>query len=184
MKRLGAVLFIAAVCAQVGILVFLIAKRRALIAGGRVVRLQCRPIDPRSLFSGDYVVLNYDISNLSREKKALNVFNEPITKKMVIYVALRQARTEKFWQAMAFSADPARLRLQYPGAPVVRGRVQNRSLASIRYGIETYFVPQYEGKRIEQEVQKANVSADVALSADGEAALKRLYIDETEVRFY
>jgi uncharacterized membrane-anchored protein len=51
------------------------------------------------------------------------------------------------------------------------------SVASIAFGIESYFVPEGEGRTLEQERNARNLSVDVALASDGEAAIKGIRID-------
>src|SRR5205807_818806 len=55
---LGAVAF------QVFVLVAMIALRAAPLLVGRTILLRVEPVDPRDLFRGDYVVLNYEIIRL------------------------------------------------------------------------------------------------------------------------
>ena len=47
----------------------------------------------------------------------------------------------------------------------------------IKYGIESYFVPEGEGKRLEDLVRERKLQVLVAVGADGEAAIKGLLID-------
>src|ERR1035441_2202352 len=48
-------------------------QERAL-AGGKLVLLETRPVDPRDLLRGDYVTLNYKISDV-----ALSLFSPALT---------------------------------------------------------------------------------------------------------
>src|ERR1035441_4815613 len=61
-------------------------QERAL-AGGRVVLLETRPVDPRDLLRGDYVILSYKISDV-----ALSLFSPALTNGLApgetVYVAL------------------------------------------------------------------------------------------------
>ena len=47
---------------QAAVLGWMIWDRASLLANGREVVLEVIPVDPRSLFRGDYVILGYDIS--------------------------------------------------------------------------------------------------------------------------
>ena len=47
---------------QALVLGWMIWDRTSLLANGREVVLDVVPVDPRSLFRGDYVILGYDIS--------------------------------------------------------------------------------------------------------------------------
>jgi uncharacterized membrane-anchored protein len=48
---------------------------------------------------------------------------------------------------------------------------------NIKYGIESYFVPQGEGREIEQARNQGKVSVVAAVTPSGRAAIKRLLID-------
>ncbi|HRX49419.1 MAG TPA: GDYXXLXY domain-containing protein, partial [Spirochaetota bacterium] len=83
------IIFITAVILQAVILFSMIAKQELLLKNGTKVMLKCIPVDPRSLFSGDYVRLNYGISEIRKgeteaEHKKFDEFSEGDT----IYVAL------------------------------------------------------------------------------------------------
>jgi uncharacterized membrane-anchored protein len=47
----------------------------------------------------------------------------------------------------------------------------------MRYGVETYFVPEGTGRALESKVRDHKIEAIVAVGADGQAALKGLVID-------
>ena len=68
---------------------------------------------------------------------------------------------------------------------VLQGRVksiwrpENKSdvQLNIRYGIESYFVPEGTGKALETKVREHKIEAIVAVDASGSAALKGLVVD-------
>lgn len=66
--RLQLLLFAAVLIAQLGALGWMIADRVRLLQSDRTVILQSEPVDPRSLLSGDYVILNYTISRFDSEE--------------------------------------------------------------------------------------------------------------------
>jgi uncharacterized membrane-anchored protein len=47
----------------------------------------------------------------------------------------------------------------------------------MRYGIETYFVPEGTGRALESQVREHKIDAILAVGSDGTAALKGLVID-------
>ena len=65
-----------------------VVQERALVSG-RLVLLETRPVDPRDLLRGDYVILNYKISDVP-----LALFSPPQTNGLppgqTVYVALEQ----------------------------------------------------------------------------------------------
>lgn len=182
MNRTRRVIFIAAVILQGAVLVSMIAKQELLLKHGTKIMLKCVPVDPRSLFSGDYVRLNYEISQIregesEKEKSKFDEFSPDDT----IYVALAKNKNDQFYSIADYAKTHDKLGAEYH--VVLKGKVEDAySSLQIRYGLETYFVPQNEGKEIETSM--AEVSAEVSVAEDGTSALSRLFIAGREVKFY
>jgi uncharacterized membrane-anchored protein len=180
MKKYQKIMLPILVAAQIMVLVFMIAKQENIISSGEKVILKCEPVDPRSLFSGDYVILNYTISSI--DTKSLKVYGESDYKKHdYIYVALQKNSKTGVHDAAAVSRNISELRKDYPA--VIKGRVKNSwDLINIKYGVESYFVPQGEGLVIEKDLE--NVTVEVSVTEKGESAITRLFISGKEVEFY
>jgi uncharacterized membrane-anchored protein len=58
-----------------------------------------------------------------------------------------------------------------------RGQSGSDGVLSLRYGIETYFVPEGTGRVLESKVREHKIDAILAVGADGSAALKGLVVD-------
>ena len=86
--------FVAVALIQTAVLLSMVYERATILRTGTAVMLKTEPIDPRSLFRGDYVILNYDISRLSTEE--LEGDNE-FERLQPIYVALEERG--QFWSA-------------------------------------------------------------------------------------
>ena len=182
MRRYQKILFPVIVAAQIALLGFMIVKQEMLLSRGTKVMLKCQPIDPRSLFSGDYVILNYEISVIDEDIISKSgIKNISNLKRKEIYVALRSKPDGKYCQAAAISEDINELKKNFP--LIIKGRVEYASdTLQVKYGVESYFVPQREGKIIEESLK--NVSVEVSISDAGESAISRLFIAEKEVKFY
>lgn len=163
---------------QTGVLGAMIYERASLLKGGREITLPVVPVDPRSLFRGDYVILSYPVSQV-----AIEPGRERPERNAVVYVTLERA--EDGWKAVAI-AD------RYPeaiaeGRVVLKGRVASRSrvgtataareTVQVRYGVESYFVPEGAGRELERKVRERAISAVVAVGRDGTAAIKGLVVD-------
>lgn len=185
--------FVVLVALQLALLAAMIARRVYLLRTGKTVLLKCEPVDPRSLLSGDYVVLNYSISRFSRDEvKRLACAADPgercgrikLRRHERIYVALSPTPGAPTAEAAAISRDPERLR-RFP--VVLRATVRQdffpswASSLQVRYGVEQYFVPQHAGRRIERQLGKTWV--EVAVAPSGESAIRRLFISGREVEF-
>lgn len=165
-----ALLFVAA--AQTIALGWMIANRVSLIKGGQEVVLNIIPVDPRSLFRGDYVILSYDISQLDIAKLA---GDDTFKRNAFIYVTLTRA-AQGDWAASRLSTTIPEGRSE--NEAVIRGKVRySGKKLRVKYGIESYFVEEGEGKRLENLVRDKKLAALIAIGPDGEAAIKGLMID-------
>ena len=174
-----AVLFGVAVLVQCTLLVLMVADRMQILREGREVTLQTQPVDPRDLLRGDYVVLRYDISQLP----AGTLAGQPAAeRKPVVFVKLAP-NANGLYEAVSVSAEPVTVT-----APeiLIRGRVSyscgstGRTFCdklAIKYGLESYFVPEGEGKKLEQARNQQKLRVVAAVLPSGRAAIKRLLLD-------
>lgn len=149
-------------------------KYRTLTTGTPVL-LETEPIDPRSLFRGDYVRLNYAISRLDyAELEGDSEFERHDR----VYVILRQG--EKFWEPVSVHREmPA----HGPNSVVIRGEVQwgggsSGNGINIRYGIENYFVPEGEGMALERPAEGEEVTMLIAVDKHGDSAIKAVLVND------
>ena len=166
---------------QTAALAWMIWDRVALLRSGREVVLPIVPVDPRSLFRGDYVILSYPFSrvstSLAREPKP--------TPGAGFYVVLRKAVAEgrDDWQAdRIVAAMPETLgadEIALKARPQHGGTIDwsRTFVLSVRYGIESYFVPEGKGRDLEAMVRDKKLAAIVAVDAKGNAAIKGLSVD-------
>jgi uncharacterized membrane-anchored protein len=162
---------------QALVLAAMIWDRTALLAHGREVVLDVIPVDPRSLFRGDYVILGYDISRFKLPPGAT-----PPEKNAPFYVTLGKT-ADGAWHAVAGGSEPpADVK---PDEVVIRGRVeyvsgppanqpQEPTVVGLHYGIESFFVPEGTGRELETMVGDRKISAIIAIDDGGEAAIKGL----------
>ncbi|MDO8289093.1 MAG: GDYXXLXY domain-containing protein [Parvibaculum sp.] len=161
------------VLVQTLLLTYFIADRVMILRSPNVVTLLSEPVDPRDLFRGDYVTLGYAITTLSlTEINGDQTWADGET----IYVELTPA--ENNWRAVAaFHAHE----VPALGNKIIRGTISyydtTRNVAQVDYGIERYYVPEGEGRVLEEERNKSALSVDVALGRDGEATIKGIRID-------
>lgn len=155
-------------------LAYMIIDRQQMLGASRVVTLKIVPVDPRDIFRGDYVILNYEISRL--DVKVLEGEDE-FTAGETAYVALRKEAA--LWKAVSISPTP-----QTPSADIAVLKATVRfmddpaadgpAFVNLDYGIESYFVPQGTGHVIEDEARKGELSADIAIDGEHRAAIKAL----------
>jgi uncharacterized membrane-anchored protein len=152
-----------------------------LLKIGREITMPVQPLDPRDVFRGDYVTLGYDISTLTKAK-APTAKLDGLLRGSTAFVTLTP-QPAGGWSVSGVSEDfPA----QVPASDVVlKGRVKSawaradgsEKTLNVRYGIETYFVPEGTGRDLESKVREHKIEAIVAVGADGTAAIKGLVVD-------
>ena len=174
-----AALFAVAILVQCALLIVMVTDRTQILREGREVTLQTRPLDPRDLLRGDYVTLGYDISQLPAGALAGQLSTE---RNPVVFVKLAPD-ANGLYQAISVHAAPVAVT-----APevLIRGRVNYGASCtgrvfcdrlSIRYGLESYFVPEGEGKKLEQARNEQKLRVVAVVLPSGRAAIKRLLLD-------
>jgi uncharacterized membrane-anchored protein len=174
-------LFGVAALVQVALLAVMIVDRVQILRDGKEVTLQTRPVDPRDFLRGDYVVLGYDITQLP----AGSLQNQPSGERNPpVYVKLAPNRDGVY---EALSVHAAAVEIASPEV-LIRGRLAygascgSKSDAfceklTVRYNLESYFVPEGEGRKLEELRNQRKLSVVAAVLPSGRAAIKRLLID-------
>lgn len=173
--------FILAIALQVVIIFAIIIFKLSVLTGGTEVLLKIAPVDPRDLLRGDYATFQYDISDIDSYYSR----GQQIKNSDTVYVVLRQ--TGKYWTAQNVQkTKPAGSEL------FIKGKIESGGLESqtdslsyqssgssrlhVVYGIEQYFIP--EGKGQNFNFQNKEAAAMVAIDDSGNAALKKIYVDD------
>ena len=178
MTKKRTIVFIIVVALQLAVLIGMAVRQKLFLEYGNKVTIACVPVDPRSLFSGDYVDLRYEISTLNEKIPGYSTLPDR-DKKFTVYVALTKDPASSLWHAAEVSQNIETLRGGY--SAIIKGECRGTMDNRVYYGIEHYFVPQNEGKVIEREIE--HTTAEVVLDNDGKSGLSRLLIDGVEVSF-
>jgi uncharacterized membrane-anchored protein len=160
----------------------MVYDRDRLLKSGREITMPTQPLDPRDIFRGDYVTLGYDISSLRKSNMPQQTTFDDLRPGSIVYVMLTPDSATG-WKGVGVTPDYPRQ--VAPTDVVLQARVktlwqaENKSdaLLGVRYGIESYFVPEGTGKALETKVRERKIEAIVAVDADGTAALKGLVVD-------
>lgn len=162
------------VALQTAALAYMIVDRQTMLNASRVVTLKVAPVDPRDIFRGDYVILTYEISRLDPTKLEGDDTFGYGDKVLVTLVPGGET-----WAAAGIARGKP---VPAQNGVVIQGTVDafttndagQRNAVTVTYGIESYFVPEGTGREIEQERQKGDISADIAIDHRGRAAIKAL----------
>ena len=158
--------------AQLVILVGMIALRAIPLMTGQTVLVRVTPVDPRDFFRGDYVILSYDFSQARPED--VQVMRDEGWKQRnwegrTVYVPLVPDSIPGHWRAeRATVVKPGR-------GPFLKGQMER--YGSLKFGIEAYYVQEGTGRVYEQAIRDRKLSAELAVTSSGQAALRGLRIE-------
>jgi uncharacterized membrane-anchored protein len=175
---------------QIAALVVMVADKQWTLNTGTPVVLQTVPVDPRSLFMGDYVRLAYSISQLRLDGDAALDGDKDFKRHDTIWVALKPAADG----AQAVSVHHQRGAIA-PDLLALKGEVQNSNetewdrtsnktvkqrTLNVRYGIEQYYIQEGAGRQIERPRGGEKVSMLVAIDSRGKAGILAVLLDGRE----
>lgn len=132
---------------------------------GTEIKIKTVPVDPRSLFRGNYARLGYEFS---RTQLPSEINGRRLRNGEKVYVMLKPSKTDDRYEF-------DRVVLEKPSAGVfLRGRAkrQYRS-ASILCGIEAYFAPKEKALELEKELRKG-ATAVLMVASSGKARIKEI----------
>lgn len=164
---------------QCGILGSMIVSRASVLRSGQEVVLRTAPVDPRDLLRGDYVVLTYEISSIPVERLKGKPPEDGAY--APLYVRLKPAE-DGYWVVEEASFTPLP---DLDGSAVLTSDpiyVSNwmwspGSQINLTYGIERYYVPEGEGRPIEDARNDKRVSVAIRVAASGRAQIRALMLD-------
>lgn len=121
---------------------------------GKNILLKTAPIDPRDLFYGDYVVLNYEISRIDyTDVEGWKLTNEDsVYQGNTLYVVLKQDEQDQdgeiFRLNKAYLEDPK----IGPNEVMIKGTIGSTDGQHVwvKYGLEHYYVPEGTGQGVDQ----------------------------------
>ncbi len=175
---------------EVAALAAMIADKQWTLSTGTPVVLQTEPVDPRSLFMGDYARLNYAISQLPLDGETALAGDKDFKRHDTVWVALKPdpegaQAVSVHHQRGAVPAGLIALKGEvedFAGGRWVRAgnRPLRQHTLSMRYGIEQYFVQEGTGRQIERPTGGEKVTIRVAIDTRGKAGILAVLFDGRE----
>lgn len=152
----------AAIAFQLLVLAGMVARAAMPLWMGAEIRVRTVPVDPRSMFRGNYARLRYEFGTLPEDALA-DV--EGLRAGEVVYVSLAPGEEGGYEFAGASLDRPA-------GGVFLRGRLTGNSRPlRIRYGIEAFFAPKERALKLERDLRDGG-AAILMVTGRGRAALK------------
>ena len=152
----------AAIALQLLVLVGMVASAAIPLWTGTEVRVRTIPVDPRSMFRGNYARLHYEFGTLP--DGALND-GQGLRVGEIVYVRLAPGDGDEY--------GFAGVSLQRPdGGIFLRGRlVSNSPPLHVRFGIEAFFAPRDRALELERDLRDGG-AAILMVTDSGRAALQ------------
>jgi uncharacterized membrane-anchored protein len=154
-----ALTFLLCVAPQFLVVAAVAAREEVALHSGVEVRLEVRPVDPMSLFSGRYISVPLAIQRLDK-----TVHIEPgIEPGQTVYVRL--VRGEPCWSAVGVTREPPHA----TGDVFLRGTLSEARL--VTYGIDTFYIPE-DGA----DPSRLALTAVVRVTRDGRGSIEDLLV--------
>jgi uncharacterized membrane-anchored protein len=165
--------FLGVVGLQFLLLFGVIGYKQYTVATGETVVLKVVPVDPRSLFRGDYVRLSYDISTIDPARLGGADY---LTAGETVFVELAPG-DGGYWSAVAVYQDR---RSVEDGHVLIKGKATTSRFGSdrtvrVEYGVEEVFVPEGSGRAI--ETSREQVGVEVKVDRFGNAVARKIVIE-------
>ena len=162
---------------QTAVLAYMVADRVRLLASGREITLPVTPVDPRDLFRGEYARLSYDVASVP-----LRLLEGPPPRANAAFYVVLEKRSDGVWQAAKVAREPPRE--ASPDRIVLKALMTypwpkggSTETVRVRYGIESYFVPEGQGRKLEALAREKRLATLIAVDARGNAAIKGIVVD-------
>ena len=178
-----------AVAFQILVVAAMAFSREWILATGEPYVLQTAPVDPRDIFRGDYVRLEYLFSHVPVQQLDEEILEQGLVKGQKVYLSLTRDINGVTQGGRLSLSPPAaesyltgRSTEHWPYRRYRRKAIENRRLeelraVSVKYGIEQYYVEQGAGREME-EIRGSRDSYQVpmlihaGISASGEAVIR------------
>ena len=133
---------------------------------GTEIRVKTIPVDPRSMFRGNYARLRYEFSSLDNSEFP----EQDLRIGEVVYVSVLANSDNVYEFSKVTIAEPA-------GGVYLRGRTRSRAnqgqteKVSIEFGIEAWFAPKEKALELERSLRHGGIAV-LMVTKGGKARLK------------
>jgi uncharacterized membrane-anchored protein len=170
---------IVAAALQTAVLGYMVESRASILRSGADIKLKTLPVDPRDLLRGDYVILSYPISTIP---KAIVTGEVPTSSGRVRLAVRLKAGADGLWTATEASFGalaPQEGSVVLRSLPFEYYSVAEGALPEtlfVTYGLERYYVPEGEGKVLEDARNQEELEVEARVSQDGTPQIARLVL--------
>jgi uncharacterized membrane-anchored protein len=164
--------------AHTAVLAYMVVDRVRLLKSGREITLPIVPVDPRDLFRGEYVRLGYAVGTVP-----VRLLEGPAPRENEAFYVVLEKKPDGVWQSVKVTSSmpqetsPDRIVLKARAVYAWPAGGSADASVRVRYGIESYFVPEGQGKKLEALAREKKLATLLAVDTRGNAAIKGLIID-------
>ncbi|HEY3267519.1 MAG TPA: GDYXXLXY domain-containing protein [Armatimonadota bacterium] len=165
--------FAAIVLLQMAFLVGEAAMRQRGLDTGRPLVLRVHPVDPRSLFSGQYMALGFDAEDIDAAHLPVSA---SLKAGSTAYVSFRP--DTPYARVASVESSPSRFSGVVPLRATVRWRDGKR--LRVDFGMDRYYIPearQAEVNRLWWNGRQRDVSALVKVDSKGRGVIEHILVD-------
>ncbi|MEO1331263.1 MAG: GDYXXLXY domain-containing protein [Pseudomonadota bacterium] len=167
---------------QTGAIGWMTWDRISILRSGTEITLTPEPVDPRDLFRGDYVILSYPIGLPPQALETAET--RPSAAGVRVWARIEQD-DDGLWRAVELAdVRPDARPAGAPGDGVwLRARADGYRdggrliVTRLNYGLERYYVPEGEGRALEDLIGERRLQVLAAVDGSGRAAIKGLRVD-------
>jgi uncharacterized membrane-anchored protein len=169
-------IIVLAVLMQLAVLIYMAGEREYILRNGRVINLRTAPVDPRDIFRGDYVRLNYEISRIPAASLQ-DAKTAVIAKGEKVYVSLEETENGLYEFRDVSKESPGDGIYLAGRSPYEYQYRRSGYPLTLNYGIEAYFVQQGKGREIEKRLGAGNqvqipLEMQIAVGSNGKSVIK------------
>lgn len=164
---------------QTAVIGYMVESRASILRNGAEVRLKTLPVDPRDLLRGDYVVLSYPISSISRAIVTGKPPRQGDTARLAVRLSPGadgsfQATEARFGALDAEGGGVVVKTLPFTYYPAGDGGLPETLF--VTYGIERYYVPEGEGRVLEDARNQQELEVVARVSPAGTPQIARILL--------
>jgi uncharacterized membrane-anchored protein len=157
---------IAAIFFQFIVLTGMYVKAALPLWFGTEIQVNTIPVDPRSLFRGNYARLRYEFSQIDMKHFS---GTEKLRDGEIVFISVKADKNGIYKFSSASLTKPE-------NGIFLQGRIKGHRWskeAHIKYGIEAFFAPKIKALELERKMRKGAVAV-LMVSSDGKARIKNI----------
>lgn len=164
---------------QTAVIATMVESRAAILRNGADIRLKTQPVDPRDLLRGDYVTLSYPISAISGTILSGAVPQQHMRTRLMVRLrpgpdGLWTATEASFATLAAEEGSVVVRTLPFDYYPGPDGTAPETIF--VAYGIERYYVPEGEGRVLEEARNSEELEVEARVSSAGTPQIARILL--------